>query len=250
MEDFDWYRSATGYTLATGDWRTPGGRSVSMVYRLETNDWNTLSASLTHDEYGLPRGMSGKALDVGGYLGSVGIALALDNPDLFVTIIEPVTENARLINWNIARNGVDNCQLYQGAVAGPKQKGDIVIRYGYDGSESGRHHAFVGGSTIVPPDDPHKTILYAEWHTLQSLSKDATVWPIDFLKIDCEGGEWGFLDDPLTSKLGVIVGEAHATPGHEGRDIVGMLPSHDVTVIPVAGDPDGRGTVEFRAVPR
>jgi hypothetical protein len=69
---------------------------------------------------------------------------------------------------------------------------------------------------------------------------------VALLKIDCEGGEWAFLDDPYLGQAAcrVILGEAHAVRGHRGDDIVGLLEAtHDVTIIG-----DGAGTCEFRAV--
>ena len=85
------------YFKETGTYDTPNGRRVTMHYRTGTNVHNTLWASLNEDEYHL-RGehFTGTAIDVGGYLGSVGIGLAVDNPDLSVVIIEPVPPNADL----------------------------------------------------------------------------------------------------------------------------------------------------------
>jgi FkbM family methyltransferase len=212
---------------------TPGGHHIWMHYRDGTNDWNTLTSSLTNDEYELPKGISGRAVDVGGYLGSVGIALALDNPDLDVTIIEPVPDNADLIERNIDENGLaDRITLIRGAV------GDGIVHYGFTGDEAAEHHAFVGNSTLATPEQASGTIRYEPIH-LADLGK------VDYLKIDCEGGEWLFLAGD-TSGIPLIVGEAHAVHGYTGSDIVIWLRHHDVTLI--GGSPDG--TCGFRAVRR
>jgi FkbM family methyltransferase len=229
------------YEIEQGQFRTPGGHPVQMLYRRGTNDWNTLTATLDQDEYRLPRGQKGSALDVGGYLGSVGIALAKDNPELRVTIVEPVPPNADLIARNIELNDLgERVTLIRGAVG---KGGEAVdVWYGYRGNESAEHHAFVGNSTLAYDDGgelDHETRTYEA----QGL---ADFLPVDFLKIDCEGGEWAFLDSESVRDVGTIVGEAHSVRGRTGADIVALLSAtHEVTL---SGDP--AGTCEFRAVRR
>lgn len=235
------------YAEAEGPWTTPNGRPMSFAYRKETNDWNTLSASLgTNDEYGL-RGMTfdGPVVDIGGYLGSVGISIAVDHPDVQVLMIEPVPYNAELIRQNIARNDVgDRVTLIEGAIG--KGGEQVEVWYGYRGTESLEHHAFVGNSSLAYDhggEAEHDSITY----TALSLADLVTrLGPIDFLKIDCEGGEWAFLHGPALKKVRRIVGEAHAVRGHKGSDIVDLLSkTHDVTLTG-----DAEGTCEFAAVRR
>lgn len=229
------------YALAQGRFTTPGGHPVSMAYREDTNDWNTLTATLDQDEYALPSKMTGRALDVGGYLGSVGIALALDNPDLRVTIVEPVPGNADLIERNIAVNQLaDRVTLVRGAVG---HGGELVdVWYGYRGTEVAEHHAFVGNSSLAYDNGG---ALDHEMQTYTALGLDDFL-PLDFLKIDCEGGEWAFLDNIWVGEIETIVGEAHCVRGHKGGDITALLAAtHDVTI---SGDPET--TCEFRAVRR
>jgi FkbM family methyltransferase len=230
------------YRVTSGPFLTPGGAAVLMTYREGTNDWNTLTASLTQDEYHLPQGQSGVAVDVGGYLGSVAIALAMDNPAMHVTCIEPVPDNIARISQNISLNLLQSrITLIEGAVG---HKGTRVdVRYRFTGSEVMEHHAFVGNSSLGTEDDPHEVIRY-DATSLADLV--ATLGYIDFLKIDCEGGEWAFLDDPDIDQVAVIVGEAHAVGGRHGRDIEALLAhTHQVTLFG-----DGEGTCDFRAVRR
>lgn len=230
------------YERQRGFFHTPAGHPVTMLYRADTNDWNTLNASLDEDEYLLPTGLSGVALDVGGYLGSVGIALAVDNPDMTVTILEPVPPNADLIEQNIALNGLqDRVTLIRGAIGTGGE--DVAVWYGYRGSETMEHHAFVGNSSLAYDNGgaaEHDEIIWKA----RSL---ASFGPLDFLKIDCEGGEWTALADPkANARIKVIVGEAHSVRGHQGKDIIPLLQdTHDVYL---TGDPDG--TCGFRAVLR
>jgi FkbM family methyltransferase len=229
------------YELAQGTFRSPAGHPMTMAYRKDTNDWNTLHATLDQDEYKLPRDLAGTALDVGGYLGSVGIALALDNPAIAVTIVEPVPGNAELIRQNIELNEVgERVTLIEGAVSGDREP--VTVWFGYRGNESAEHHAFVGNSTLAYDSGgalPHDEVVHVP-HTLEDFGY------VTFLKIDCEGGEWAFLDSPAAGHIETIVGEAHSVRGHRGDDIASLLAAtHDVTIV---GDP--AGTCEFRAVRR
>lgn len=227
------------YPLRSGAFMTPGRHQLTMYYRDNTNDWNTLNAALTEDQYHLPQDLSGFAVDVGGHLGSVGIALALDNPELRVTIIEPVPPNCELIRQNIGFANVgDRVVLIEGAVG---RHASVTVGYGFRGSETGEHHAFIGNSTFGVD-------LPGDFVTYRPITLSALTFPTElaYLKVDCEGGEWDFLAGPGLDRVETIVGEAHAVQGHEGGDITGLLEAtHDVELI---GDP--YGTCEFRAVRR
>lgn len=228
------------YDTAMHVFTTPGGHPATFHYRTGTNDWNTLWASLNEDEYQLPPVQSGVAVDVGGYLGSVGIALAIDNPDLRVIIVEPVPPNCELITRNILQNGVeDRVKLLAGAV-GPK--GTMVhVAYGYKGSEAAEHHAFVGNSTLLEQAEHHETVKYAAT-TLWDLVNLAG-GHIPLLKIDTEGGEWDFLLPPATRNVELIVGEWHPVKGHVRDDLVDLIgKTHVVTF---TGPKEGPGG--FRA---
>jgi FkbM family methyltransferase len=237
--------TTTAISERVAEFRTPRGRPALMTIRDGTNDWNTLNACMTEDEYGL-RSFNGNgwALDIGGYLGGVGIGLALDNPGLRVLIVEPVPDNIRLIKDNIARNGVgDRVTLVEGAIG---DGGPVEVWHGYQGTVTAEHHRFVGNSSLAYDHGgelQHDTTTY-ESVTFVDLCVLYCDGPFDLVKIDCEGGEWSFLDDPDIGAAKLIVGEAHAVRGHRGDDIIELLSAtHDVTI-----SGDGAGTCEFRAV--
>jgi FkbM family methyltransferase len=231
-------------------------RKLVFEFREDTNDQNTLTASVAEDEYNLREieHLEGHAIDVGGYLGSVGISLAVDHPELSVTIIEPVPDNFALIETNIGLNKVgDRVKVIHGAV-GPASLKETTIHYGFRGSETATHHAFVGNASLltrdqIGPDNcpsfmPHDHI-QAKVYTLRSLL------PADFIKIDCEGGEWTFMAKQPTTKVPHWVGEMHPIPGHvEGEpgslraEFESMLPGFAVSW---GNQPIG-GAAEFAAV--
>lgn len=221
--------------MVIGEFRTPKGRWVRMEYRDGTNDWNTLNACLTEDEYGLrDLSVTGHAVDIGGYLGGVGIGLALDHPALRVTIIEPVPDNVRLTREAIAANGVSERVTVLDAAAGGPDDTETVVSYGYRGEAHLEHHAYVGNTTLVyeyPDSHEH------DERTVACVSL-GSLGPIDFAKIDCEGCEWSVLTDPAVSAIPRIHGEWHNVRGHVRDDLVALLPGHVVTF---SGPVDGPG---------
>lgn len=230
--------------MTTDGWTTPKGNFVRMTHRPGTSDWNTVSSvMLPHDEYGLAAlTLTGRAADVGAHIGAVTVALLKDNPELHVTAIEPVPDNLELLRENIEQNGLaDRAEIIAAAVGGGTT---TTIRYGFTGSENATHHAYIGNTAIVykdGPDIPHQSAQVA----VRSL---ASLGPLDFVKIDCEGGEWGFLKGPALRKVGRIHGEAHPVLGHRASDMAAQLAgTHDVTFFGLNLDP---GPCGFTAVPR
>lgn len=229
---------------ATANWTTPKHHFVQLTYRLETSDWNTISSvMLPHDEYGLAAlDLCGRAADIGAHIGSVTIALLMDNPNLVVTAVEPIPDNVELLHENLERNGVaDRCHVINAAVGKGKS---TIIRYGYTGTVSAEHHAYIGNSALVYPEDgsdlPHK-------ETKVPVLSLKELGPVGFVKIDCEGGEWGFLAGDV-SGIGRIHGEAHPVLGHRAPDMADILAAtHDVTFSGQNLDP---GPCGFVAVAR
>lgn len=223
------------YELSEASWRTPGGQPVRSLIREGTNDWNTQNAIFT-GEYPIPTGRSGKALDVGAYLGGVAMAYALDNPEATVYAIEPVPANCELIRRNLELNDLTaRVKLVEGAVGGDHNP--ISVWYGYRGNESAEHHAFVGNSTLAYDNGgmlPHDEATY----TPITLSDLTVTGDIEWLKIDTEGAEWAFLTGPV-ARVETIVGEWHPVRGHTVADMASILGS--THVVTFSGPTEGPG---------
>jgi FkbM family methyltransferase len=216
------------YDVAPAWFRTPGGRSALVYVREGTNDWNTANSCLTEDEYGTAGlTFSGDFLDIGGYLGTVSLAVLLDHPDTRAIIVEPLPENIDRIVQNLAVNGLT---ARARVVAGLVGFGETTVNYAFRDDENALHHAFVGNSGLITDQNrPHRSVTYSA-----SRYRDLAPDGVAFCKIDCEGGEWGFFEDPDVQTIPLIVGEIHpvslpdGTTGSRAR-LERLLPTHDIT---------------------
>jgi FkbM family methyltransferase len=195
-----------------GDFRSPRGVPLTFYGRDGTSDWNTVNACTTADEYGLRdwRGV-GVALDVGAHIGGVTLSLLADNPDLIVVAIEAVPENVAVLRRTLAANDpdyADRCHIYNAAASSSPEP--VAIKYGFDGNEVALVHRFIG-EIAMEPDVTHNT-LHVDPVSLTELV--SVFGPIVLMKIDCEGCEWSFLDDPAVKDVAEIRGEWHPRQGH------------------------------------
>lgn len=237
------------YGSASRDFRTPKGNTVTMTYRPDTSDWNTIWSCLPEDEYGLARlDLTGFAADIGGHIGGVTLALLADNPALHVIAIEAVPENAELLWNNVEANGFgDRATVINGAAG--KEAGTARIHYRYTGNETAEHHAFIGNIGLFPgfgPDNCPNEIPHEH--------ADVPVVPLadlvdnrllSFMKIDCEGGEWDFFDTEPANlrRLARIHGEWHPTTGHTQADFTALLPGFEITYTGPEAGPQGFAAV-------
>lgn len=218
--------------------RTPRGKRAVMGTRVGTSDLATVGSTFElwgnlHDEYGTA-GIStdGVFVDVGAHIGSVAIAVLLDNPKARAICVEPLPENVELLWTNAERNGVaDRLQIVEKA-AGKGRR--VAVRYGKD---EHRYIANIRGAT--------GEFVETDAVTLASLLRLAG-GRIDHLKTDCEGGEYALFGEAsraTLAKVGRIVGEYH---GGAGDIVHALAPTHEVTIHPSADQYVGA----FVAVPR
>lgn len=200
--------------------QTPHGRSVSFALRPGTSDWNTAnSCTGTNDEYRLPTGLSGWALDVGAHIGACTVPLLLDNPDLRVVAIEALPENVTYLRTNLAMNGVeDRCVVIERAAGG-------ATRIGYgDATGENAHSRFIGSAFAPEGQD----FIEVGGVTLDEVLERIAAGPFVWCKIDCEGCEYRFFDSPFVRDIAYITGEHHF-----GYDRVKELleATHEVTML-------------------
>ena len=172
-----------------------------MHTRPGTNDHNVCYSVITEDEYQIDRvkPLTGTALDVGAHIGAATVALLEMNPDLRVIAIEPIPENYELLRENTRHYGDRIVALMNAAGR------DQTIYYDWDGDETARVHRYIGNQHMA--EDITSKGIKTEGITLSTLVKE--YGPISFLKIDCEGCEDSFLDDPAIDQVDKIAAEYH-----------------------------------------
>lgn len=235
------------HTVRTATFQTPHGHSAVMEYRDGTSDWNTIAACLrnpladTGDEYHLPQGLSGWALDVGAHIGSVTVGLLFDNPELRVVAIEAVPPNVDLMQRNLAANGLTERATVVLAAAW-RGVGSKTVEFNYRGSEVAEVHAFIGSITPWTESKGHDTATIPIITLAQALKlgDGRFVW----VKSDCEGCEHPFLRGPALRHVGHIEGEWHTRDGSPESFAAQLSKTHVVTW------GQGIGGGPFVAVPR
>jgi FkbM family methyltransferase len=207
-------------TFTTHAGRTPKGRPVRVLCRDDTHDEATARSVLDRDEYhlaGLTIPVGLHAIDVGAYTGAVSAALVLDF-HLRVVAVEPIPENGAMVVMNAALNKVAG-YVDIDLRAASRDSGSVGIDYGYDGS-----HHYVGN---LGEGEPTKHV-DVEGVTLGRLLSDYRIDRVALLKIDCEGCEMAFLDDPALASVERIVGEVHGN--HDA--VAGVLArTHDMRFV-------------------
>jgi len=153
-------------------------------------------------------------IDIGAGLGDFAVSVAYAHPACRVYAYEPFPESYKLLGDNIALNGIDNVRAFPIAV----------------GARSDQMTLFATGAAVQ-----HTTthaLSSAEAISVQGLCLDDVfavnaLTTCDFLKMDCEGGEYDILFNasPATlEKISHLSLEYHdGVTGFSHRDLVGYL---------------------------
>jgi FkbM family methyltransferase len=212
--------------------QTPRGVTVTMRYRdsaQKTTDLSTIGSIFDmwgahNDEYGLEHLYPATFLDIGGHIGTVTVAVLVDNPACRAVIIEPFAENIEVIRANLDSAGVtDRATVIHGAIGtGSEQRiGYTLARI----ENADDIHRFVGSP--VADDYAGESIVSAVYPLADLI--DLLGDTVDLGKIDCEGCEWVALADPAASRVTRWKGEYH---GGDPKRLRKLLPKHTVTYEP------------------
>jgi FkbM family methyltransferase len=219
--------------LVTKDVTTPNGHPAVMSTRDHTSDLATVGATFRLwgnlvDEYHIPKGLDGWALDIGAHIGAVTVALLLDNPDLRVVAVEPVPANVVLLRYNLEQNGVARrCRIVEAAAW--KGTGSVEVEFGYTGSEVAETHRWIGSVTpwLDAPGEVRKARVPVV--TLTDLLRYTEGQGFTWVKSDCEGCEHHFLKGAALRQLGHIEGEWHYRDGTPEAFVRQLGKTHNVT---------------------
>lgn len=198
---------------------TPGGHEARFVVRPDTSDLAVVGSTCglwghpPEDEYGIgQRPITGVFWDIGAHIGAVAVAVLLDNPDARAVLVEPLKDNLNAIEANLAENGLtDRATVLAGAVG--------TSRIGWDWATD-RTNRYIGNLS----HQVRNRTMRVRRYSIADLLEYGTP---ELVKIDCEGGEYGFLDDPDVALLGEIVGEYH---GSQAKLLSLLGATHDVEI--------------------
>lgn len=209
-----------------------------LVFRADTNDWNTLESAIHNDEYLLRRlpepKMDDIFIDIGAHIGSWTVYVEALYPGFTTFAVEVLPQNVQLLRQNI--NGF----IINLAIA---EKSDEIIEMSYGDLPEG-HHRYIANST--PPTDDLMRF------SVKTISLNEILEPIHhvhILKIDCEGAEYNALKGAAPhnlDKIDYIIGEHHYfSPTLQGRkhlfEFVKMffrditLPEQNISDSPLGG---------------
>lgn len=137
-----------------------------------------------HEEYNRREGFKLKptdvVVDVGGFIGDFTTYAAKRAKQVYV--FEPIPENFKFVQDNIKLNNFQNVEAYNKGLGNKTEKITINLEEGELGScsefDSLCHH-------------PRKVV--CDFLSLKDFIKENKIEKIDFLKLDCEGGEYNIL---------------------------------------------------------
>lgn len=225
---------------------TPNEHAVTLEVRPDTNDAAMAAAILNTDEYRLTGlSLEGWALDIGSHIGTVALALAVDNPNLKVIAIEPVPENCEVIRASIALNHLEDRVYVEEASCGAPGQKTLPCRYDFTDADwhdkPGIHDSRWVGNVWREDSHPVATLIDSPVITLAGLANKYAA-TFRFCKIDCEGCEVHVFANGA-GLVQEIIGEFHDNLLPQLTEL--LEPTHNIEVLDDKG-----GIGMFRAVLR
>ena len=226
--------------------RTPKGNQALYGLRDGTADGALLGGVIGDDEYRLATlpPLSGWGLDIGTYAGHVTAAMLADHPELRMVAVDPVKENCDILRE--MRNSWHDGRLVVVEGAATCDSG-ANVRLRYDYTSGPADHGYVHDNRFMAgiwrDEDAKGTDIEVYGYSIRDLAAQVGADRFVFTKIDCEGCEYQFLDDPDVDLLDYIIGEFH--DGGPERITALLSQTHDVEILDNHG-----GTGIFRATIR
>lgn len=218
---------------------SPRGVYTILHHREGTSDLSTIGSTFRlwgklEDEYRLAElflAPGSVFVDIGAHVGTVAIAVLVDNPDVRGIAVEPLAENVDVIARSAESAGVASRLTILHAAIGPGETADIG--YDFAGDDYLHNHRFIGGMANGLDTAQRRTTVPTV--SLASLIEQAG-GHIAAIKMDCEGCEWTILEDPLIADVPFIVGEGHPFDWLE-RTHAALDATHDIEVLDDRGGP-------------
>jgi len=223
---------------------TPKGNHAYFEVRGDTNDGALVIGILSTDEYKLAElpTFTGWGLDIGAHVGTVAIAMAMDNPELRMIAVEPVPDNCALIRQSVIANGLQERVFIEQASLGKPGQATLPCRYAYT-SHTIPDQGYVEQNRFIGNlwrEEGEGTYLDSPVVTLDDLAERYEVTDFAFGKADCEGCEWDGLKEGA-ERVALWVAEWHDKPYEAVPALLGK--THDCEMLTDYG-----GSGIFRAV--
>ncbi len=169
---------------------------------------------------------SDTVVDVGANIGSFAVWVAHQEPSARVIAYEPLSENFALLEKNIGANALQNVTAVCAAVAG--ETGTLTL---YPGKGT-----WYGSASLAPIDAVQRdAAIETPAVSLADLFTRHGIERCDFLKMDCEGAEYGILaavPAALWSKVQRIALEFHEfDEQHQRASLIRLLTAQGFRVI-------------------
>ncbi|MFH1545750.1 MAG: FkbM family methyltransferase [Patescibacteria group bacterium] len=199
------------------DFTAKNGRKRSFRYREGTNDFNTINACFSEDEY-RTREMGSfdgsVCVDVGAHVGSFALLCSVLGEGVGVYAYEPIPENHALLFHNAQDNDLQGCvYVHKLAVTG-LDAGKVTMRYSAPHAEN-NHHKFIGAPVLDEADFEKVQTFDAESISLANIFLLNGISKVKVLKVDTEGAEYDIFENTpqeLFEMCEFIVGEFHSHP--------------------------------------
>jgi FkbM family methyltransferase len=216
-----------------------GGRSFR--FRPDSYDKFIIDEVWKNDEYFLERAdvpVDGCIVDIGAHIGAFAVKADSVFPGRTIIALEPVPANFRLLRQNLKRNGCRSGVALEMAVTATTGRTMVYL----DPANTAGHSTAVHVSQVATP---------AKGITLADLVKRYDLPRLGFLKIDCEGGEYGILlasdFHALAPRISNLALEYHPVESHGFEQLRPLLEAEGFSMTAHKdGYLPGQGTALFQ----
>ena len=176
-----------------------------------------------------------QVIDIGGHIGTFSTNLAAIHPQARISTFEPSPTTSGFLRRNVEQNGFgERVTVYERALAGSSGS----AAFDDNGAGSGLNGLVSAGHTATG------TATEVQTTTFDDAVAGAGA-PVDFVKIDCEGGEYDLVlsSSPASwASVQRVVIEFHPVPGHSWDELRDFFATAGLSVIR-AEEFDGYGCV-------
>ena len=130
-----------------------------------------------------------RVVDIGAAMGDYSVWAARQVPNGSVVAVEPFPDSVELLHRNLSENHVENVRVIEKAVSGSSGNAELNLV----GKSLVQHSTSLSGN--------NRATTQVSSITLAELLHESQIETCDYLKMDCEGGEYDILFNSSTETL-------------------------------------------------